>query len=215
VHSAESLPSQRPSSLRPALLCPVPPFLPWKTSRKPPPLSSNGEPLHGRRPTQRLCSTPPPQTASPLPRCSPWCPPAVRQNAQQAARCSNTVLRLASSSSFATLLLMTSSPRPLYPPPKTASPQQPRIPSVSLASTRFVQSRRMLSNSATVNASPRACVLDGSQQRATSFTSFRSPVRDDAFVFTPHVQQPRLRFDMVSRCVILLLDRIYIYMWLR
>jgi hypothetical protein len=33
--------------------------------------------------------------------------------------------------------------------------------------------------------------------------SFRSPVRDDAFVFTPHVQQPRPRFDMVSRCVIL------------
>ncbi|XP_020397154.1 uncharacterized protein [Zea mays] len=27
-------------------------------------------------------------------------------------------------------------------------------------------------------------------------TSFRSPVRDGAFVFTPHVQQPRLRFDM-------------------
>jgi hypothetical protein len=26
-------------------------------------------------------------TASPLPRCSLWCPPAVRQNAQQAARC--------------------------------------------------------------------------------------------------------------------------------
>uniref|UniRef100_A0A804NST6 Uncharacterized protein n=1 Tax=Zea mays TaxID=4577 RepID=A0A804NST6_MAIZE len=26
--------------------------------------------------------------------------------------------------------------------------------------------------------------------------SFRSPVRDGAFVFTPHVQQPRLRFDM-------------------
>eukprot|EP00267_Zea_mays_P041757 XP_020393683.1 verprolin-like [Zea mays] len=25
--------------------------------------------------------------ASPLPRCSSWCPPAVRQNAQQAARC--------------------------------------------------------------------------------------------------------------------------------
>jgi hypothetical protein len=45
--------------------------------------------LHGRRPAQRLCATPPPQTASPLPRCSPWCPPAVRQNAQQAARCSS------------------------------------------------------------------------------------------------------------------------------
>jgi hypothetical protein len=26
-------------------------------------------------------------TASPLPRCSSWCPPAVRQNAQQPARC--------------------------------------------------------------------------------------------------------------------------------
>jgi hypothetical protein len=45
--------------------------------------------LHGRRPAQRLCATLPPQTASPLPRCSSWCPPAVRQNAQQAARCSN------------------------------------------------------------------------------------------------------------------------------
>jgi hypothetical protein len=33
-----------------------------------------------------LCSAPPPQTLSPLPRCSPWCPPAVRQNAQQATR---------------------------------------------------------------------------------------------------------------------------------
>ena len=42
--------------------------------------------------------------------------------------------------------------------------------------------------------------------------SFRSPVRDDAFVFTPRVQQPRLRFDVVSRCVILLLDWIYIDM---
>uniref|UniRef100_A0A804NS51 Uncharacterized protein n=1 Tax=Zea mays TaxID=4577 RepID=A0A804NS51_MAIZE len=29
-------------------------------------------------------------------------------------------------------------------------------------------------------------------------TSLRSPMRDDAFVFTPHVQQPRPRFDMVS-----------------
>jgi hypothetical protein len=28
-------------------------------------------------------------TASPLPRCSSWCPPAVRQNAQQATRCSS------------------------------------------------------------------------------------------------------------------------------
>jgi hypothetical protein len=27
--------------------------------------------------------------ASPLPRCSSWCPPAIRQNAQQAARCSS------------------------------------------------------------------------------------------------------------------------------
>ncbi|PWZ24700.1 hypothetical protein Zm00014a_019637 [Zea mays] len=27
--------------------------------------------------------------ASPLPRCSSWCPPAVRQNVQQAARCSS------------------------------------------------------------------------------------------------------------------------------
>jgi hypothetical protein len=34
--------------------------------------------LHGRRPAQRLCATLPPQTASPLPRCSSWCPPAVR-----------------------------------------------------------------------------------------------------------------------------------------
>eukprot|EP00267_Zea_mays_P044961 XP_020397190.1 classical arabinogalactan protein 9-like [Zea mays] len=35
----------------------------------------------------------PPQTASPLPRCSPWCPPAIRQNAQQAARCSSPPVR--------------------------------------------------------------------------------------------------------------------------
>jgi hypothetical protein len=47
--------------------------------------------------------------------------------------------------------------------------------------------------------------------------SLRSPMRDDAFIFAPHVQQPWPRFDMVSRCVILLLDQIYIYiyMWLR
>jgi hypothetical protein len=46
-------------------------------------------------------------------------------------------------------------------------------------------------------------------------TSLRSPVCDDTFVSMPRVQQPRLRFDVVSRCVILLLDRIYIYMLLR
>jgi hypothetical protein len=28
-------------------------------------------------------------------------------------------------------------------------------------------------------------------------------MRDDAFAFAPHVQQPRPKFDMVSRCVIL------------
>ena len=32
-------------------------------------------------------------TVSPLPRCSSWCPPAVRQNAQQAARCSSPPVR--------------------------------------------------------------------------------------------------------------------------
>jgi hypothetical protein len=46
---------------------PCAPFLPWKTSRKPPPLSSNGEPLHGRRPAQRLCSAPSPGSAAALP----------------------------------------------------------------------------------------------------------------------------------------------------
>jgi hypothetical protein len=38
-----------------------------------------------------------------------------------------------------------------------------------------------------------ACSTDRSSEPRPS-TSFRSPVCDDAFVFTPHVQQPRRRF---------------------
>jgi hypothetical protein len=43
-------------------------------------------------------------------------------------------------------------------------------------------------------------------------TLLRSPVLDDAFFFTPYEQQPRPRFDMASRYVILLLD--WMDMWL-
>jgi hypothetical protein len=50
--------------------------------------------------------------------------------------------------------------------------------------------------------------------RCAPLTSLRSPVRDDAFVSMPRVKQPRLRFDLVSRCVISLLHRIYIYIYI-
>jgi hypothetical protein len=50
--------------------------------------------------------------ASPLPRCSSWCPPAVRQNAQQAARCSSPPIRSPLPSSRVVALVLAAQPHP-------------------------------------------------------------------------------------------------------
>jgi hypothetical protein len=74
-----SLPHGSSSSFLMAL-----PPCPWRRSSSLP-----WRPLLFLLGAQKLQQHLPPQTASPLPRCSSWCPPAVRQNAQQAARCSS------------------------------------------------------------------------------------------------------------------------------
>jgi hypothetical protein len=93
------------------------PFLPWKTSRKPHPLSSNGESLHGRRPAQRLCSAPSPGSAAPRNQVFPAAPPnrrvvGARQNAQQAARCSSPPVRSPLPSSCVVALVLATQPHP-------------------------------------------------------------------------------------------------------
>jgi hypothetical protein len=63
-----------------------------------------------------LCSTshgrPEIPAASPLPRCSSWCPPVVRQNAQQTARCSSPPVRSPLPSSCVVALVLAAQPLP-------------------------------------------------------------------------------------------------------
>jgi hypothetical protein len=99
-----------------------------------------------------------------------------RRPAQQAARCSSTVLRLESSSSFATLLPMTSSPRPLYPPPKQQAPSSPRFPLCRLHATCSMYCAATLS-------------LLAARQHA-------------APLFSPLAQQPRRLCTLLARCFV-------------
>jgi hypothetical protein len=62
--------------------------------------------------------------------------------------------------------------------------------------------RRALPRSSMLLRLARGCSTNRSSEPRPP-ASLRSPMRDDAFVFAPHVQQPRPRFDIVSRCVIL------------
>jgi hypothetical protein len=97
---------------------------------------------------------------------------------------------------------MTSSPRSLCPPPKQQAHSSPGFPPCRLHRTDLRSSDaccRTLPPSMLRLAL--ACSTDRSSELVLHFV--RSPVRDDAFVFTPRVHQPRPRFDMVSRCVIL------------
>jgi hypothetical protein len=97
-------------------------------------------------------------------------------SAQQAARSSNTVLCLASSSSFATLLPMTRSPRTLYPPQKQQAPSSPGFPPCRLHATRSMYCAATLS-------------LLAARQRA-------------ALLFSPLAQQPRRLRALPAHCFV-------------
>ena len=101
VHGAPAnLPVHGHKSLRPSLRSAPAVFLPASSL-----LSAAGSqgatplllstPQNSQRAGASSPWTPRILAASPLPRCSSWCPPAVRQNAQQATHCSSFVPCLA------------------------------------------------------------------------------------------------------------------------
>jgi hypothetical protein len=101
----------------------------------------------------------------------------------------------------------------LFFPPMTSTPAaaparstlQSTTPSLSLpmrSPNPCNKPRRALPRSSMHLRLTRGCSANRSSEPRPP-ASLQSSMCDDAFVFASHVQQPRPRFDMVSRCVIL------------
>jgi hypothetical protein len=115
---------------------------------------------------------------------------------------SSTPLRLASSSNFTAVFPpMTSTPA-AAPARSTLHSTAPSLSLPMRSPNPCNKPRRALPRSSMHLRLARGCSTNRSSEPRPP-ASLQSSMCNDVFVFASHVQQPRPRFDMVSRCVIL------------